>query len=396
MSKRGIGAVKRALSTDVKAEGTALFDFHVERGGKIVNFGGFLLPVQYSDLSIVNSHLFTRKSASLFDVSHMLQTEIYGKDCVEYIESVCTADIKGLQNHAAVLTVFTNEQGGILDDLIITKVAGDRLYVVSNAARKHHDQQHLLKALENHRKRNPSTDIKLRFYEPMEKGLLALQGPKASEALQSLTDVDLTQLYFMNSTVGDVAGIHCRITRCGYTGEDGFEIAMKASNAVKLATRLLANENVRLAGLGARDSLRLEAGLCLYGNDITSETTPVEAALTWLVAKRRRELKDFPGAETILRQIKEGSSVKRVGLVSDKGPPARQGASILSTEGQELGKVTSGCPSPSLGGNIAMGYVPTNYSKVGTKVGLKIRDKLYDAVVTKMPFVKANYYNRPK
>ncbi|XP_018574634.1 aminomethyltransferase, mitochondrial [Anoplophora glabripennis] len=397
VSKPSVGALKRAFSSDVKAEATALFDFHVERGGKIVNFGGFLLPVQYSDLSIVNSHLFTRKSASLFDVSHMLQTEIYGKDCVAYLESVCTADIQGLQDNGAVLTVFTNQQGGILDDLIITKIAEDHLYVVSNAARKHHDQQHLLKALDSHRKRNPSTDIKLRYYEPLERGLLALQGPRAAEALQNLTDVDLSQLYFMNSTTGNVAGVeNCRITRCGYTGEDGFEIEVPASSAVKLAAELLTNENVKLAGLGARDSLRLEAGLCLYGNDITSETTPVEAALTWLVAKRRRELKDFPGAEAILRQIREGSSIKRVGLVSKTGPPARQGASIICVEDQEVGKVTSGCPSPSLGGNIAMGYVPTSYSKVGTRVGLKIRDRVYDAVVSKMPFVKANYYNRPK
>ncbi|KAJ8957893.1 hypothetical protein NQ318_001889 [Aromia moschata] len=388
---------KRSYSSDAKAEVTALYDFHLENGGKIVNFGGFLLPVQYNDLSIVNSHLFTRKSASLFDVSHMLQTEIRGEGCIPYFESLCTADVGGLKDNAASLTVFTNESGGILDDLIVTKVSEDHLYVVSNAARKEHDKNHLLQALEELKKANPSTDVKIRFYEPLERGLLALQGPKAAEILGNVTDVDLSRLYFMNSTVGNVANIKdCRITRCGYTGEDGFEISVLASEAVTLARELLSNEKVKLAGLGARDSLRLEAGLCLYGNDITIETTPVDAALTWLVSKKRREQRNFPGAEAILKQIGEGSSVKRIGLVSESGPPARQGAAILSEDGRELGKVTSGCPSPTLGYNVAMGYVPTSHSKTGTKVSLKIRDKLYDAVVAKMPFVKSNYYTKPK
>ncbi|XP_019869250.2 aminomethyltransferase, mitochondrial [Aethina tumida] len=389
--------LQRTFASDAKGEVTSFYDFHGENGGKIVNFGGFLLPVQYADLSIVNSHLHTRKNASLFDVSHMLQTEIKGKDCIQYLETVCTADIQGLSNNSASLTVFTNQNGGILDDLIVTKVADDHLYVVSNAAMKNQDKNHMLQALETHKKKNPSSNISIQFFEPLERGLLALQGPKAAEALQKLVEVDLSQLYFMNTTTGSVANVpNCRITRCGYTGEDGFEISMPAKDGVKIAKELLNNESVKLAGLGARDSLRLEAGLCLYGNDITPETTPIDAALTWLVAKRRRTTADFPGAETILKQIKEGSLRKRIGVVSESGPPARHGAAIVDETGKEVGKITSGCPAPSLGKNVAMGYVPTDLSKVGTKLSLKIREKLYPAVVSKMPFVKANYYNKPK
>nr|CAH7714095.1 unnamed protein product [Callosobruchus chinensis] len=388
--------LKRTFATE-KGEVTALYDFHVQKGGKIVNFGGFMLPVQYSDLSIVNSHLFTRANASLFDVSHMLQTEIRGKHCVEYFETICTADIQGLANNSGTLTVFTNDKGGILDDLIVTKISEDQLFVVSNAAMKDHDQKHILKALENYKKANPAADIKITFLEPKDRSLLALQGPKAAEALQKLTSTDLSSLYFMTSTVGDVAGAKdCRITRCGYTGEDGFEISIPSEASVKVANALLENESVKLAGLGARDSLRLEAGLCLYGSDITTETTPIEAALTWLVQKRRRELKNFPGAEVILNQIKDGSAVKRIGIIAESGPPARHGAVILSEDEKKLGEITSGCPSPSISKNIAMGYVPTPYSKVGTKVKLQIRNKLYDAIVSKMPFVSAHYYNPPK
>ncbi|CAH1118330.1 unnamed protein product [Phaedon cochleariae] len=388
---------KRNFSSEVGGKTTALYNFHLKNGGKIVNFGGFLLPVQYNDLKIVNSHLFTRRSASLFDVSHMLQTEIRGKTCIDYVESTCTADIQGMEDNTASLTVFLNEKGGILDDLIVTKISEEHLYIVSNAARREHDQTLLLKALDAHKKRYPSADINVTFFDPSEKSLIALQGPKAAEALTSITDVDISKLYFMNTLVGNVANVpDCRITRCGYTGEDGFEISVPSSNIEQVSEALIANENVKLAGLGARDSLRLEAGLCLYGNDITADTTPVEGALTWLVAKKRRELKNFPGAEVVLEQIKEGSMVKRIGLISESGPPARQGAIILGADSRPIGHVTSGCPSPSLGKNIAMGYVPVGQSKKGTELSLKIRDKIYEAVVSKTPFVPAHYYTKKK
>ncbi|XP_018323584.1 aminomethyltransferase, mitochondrial [Agrilus planipennis] len=378
---------------------TALFDFHLENGGKMVNFGGYVLPLQYTDQSIVQSHLHTRKKASLFDVSHMLQTELTGSDCVQFFEKLCTSDLNNLQNDAATLTVFTNHRGGIIDDLIVTKINQNHLYIVSNAARKENDKNLMIKALENYKSQNPKSDITLHFFEPKDRSLLALQGPAAAEVLQQETDVNLSKLYFMQSTTATVAGCGlCRVTRCGYTGEDGFEISIPSFTTVDVAKELVKNDSVKLAGLGARDSLRLEAGLCLYGNDITEDTTPIEAGLTWLVSKSRRERGDFPGAEIIVKQIKEGVTRKRVGLVIKAGgPPARHDAPILSRDGlEELGVVTSGCPAPSLGVNIAMGYVPTEYSKVGTRVCLKVRDKVYEAEVTKMPFVKSNYYSKPK
>ncbi|KAK4877979.1 hypothetical protein RN001_010485 [Aquatica leii] len=354
----------------------------------MVNFAGCLLPVQYADLSIANSHVHTRKHASLFDVSHMLQTEIRGKECIPFFEKLCTADIASMNDGASALTVFTNEGGGILDDLIVTKLSDDHLYVVSNAGRKEHDQQLMLNALKNYK------NVGIRFFDPSEQSLIALQGPKAAETLQKLTDVNLSELYFMNSTVAHVAGVNdCRITRCGYTGEDGFEISLPSDTVIDVTTKILKNDVVKLAGLGARDSLRLEAGLCLYGNDISETTSPIEAALTWLVSKTRRERRDFPGADVILNQIKNGVRRKRVGFVQESGPPARQDA-LIYHDGQEIGVITSGCPAPSLGKNVSMGYVSTEFGKVGTKLKLKIREKMYDTVVAKMPFVPAHYYTK--
>lgn len=388
----------RFFASDSKNAVTALYNLHLEKGGKMVNFGGYLLPVQYSDLGIAQSHLHTRQNASLFDVSHMLQTEIFGKDCSQLIEQICTADVQGLKENASVLTVFTNDAGGILDDLIVTKINEEYLYIVSNAARKDHDQKLMMKALDAYKNSNNGTDLRIRFFDPSERSLIALQGPKAAEVLQKFTDVDLSKLYFMNSTTAKIADVGtCRITRCGYTGEDGFEISIPSIKSPDITLQLLKDDSVKLAGLGARDSLRLEAGLCLYGNDITETTTPVEANLTWLVSKIRRERKDFPGAEAVIKQIKEGVTRKRVGFVSEAGPPARHDALIYNEEeNKQIGVVTSGCPGPSLGKNVAMGYVTSEFSKIGTKLKLKIRDKLYNAVVTKMPFVKAHYYNKPK
>lgn len=361
----------------------------------MVNFGGFLLPVQYNDLGIAASHIHTRNNASIFDVSHMLQTEIKGKGCLDYFESICTTDLKNLSENSSVLTVFTNESGGILDDLIVTKINDEHLYVVSNAAMKHQDQQIMFDAMKNYNKRS-NTEINLKFYEPKERGLIALQGPKAASALEKLTDIDVSKLFFMTSSIGQVGNTRgCRITRCGYTGEDGFEISIPAEKQVEVTRTLLEQEDVKLAGLGARDSLRLEAGLCLYGSDIDQNTTPVEAALTWLVAKSRRQAANFPGAQKILDQIKEGSVRKRTGIVSSSGPPARHGTKILDEDHKEIGEVTSGCPAPSLGKNVSMGYLPTEKSKSGTKVVLKIRDKFYEGLVSKMPFVPSRYYVKP-
>lgn len=325
----------------------------------------------------------------------MLQTHVTGRDAVECFETLCTADIQGLAKRSGALTVFTNDNGGILDDLIVTKVNDRFLYVVSNAARKEHDSGLMSEAVETFRGKGKEVDVK--FFDPMEKALLAFQGPAAAKVLQEMTKVNLSELYFMNTADADIIGIpDCRITRCGYTGEDGFEISIPADKATQVAEALLESKvgNVKLAGLGARDSLRLEAGLCLYGSDIDELTTPIEAGLAWLVAKRRRAERDFPGAQRILSQLKDGCERRRVGIKSS-GPPARHGIQIYANN-VEIGEITSGCPSPSLGGNVAMGYVKESFKKVHTKVDLKIRDKFHATEISKMPFIPANYYHKPK
>lgn len=379
---------------------TALHDFHIAKGGKMVSFGGVRLPLQYQDQGVVASHIHTRTNASLFDVSHMLQTEISGKSCIRFMESLCTADIKGLPQGKSALTVFTNEKAGILDDLIVTKIDENHLYIVSNAGRKEHDMNHMLTA-----QKKFSGDITIRFFDTTERSLLALQGPKSAEVLKKLVDRPqlVEDLPFMASTVSTVAGIEsCRITRCGYTGEDGFEISFPAFKSNDLADAILSVNNgdtVKLAGLAARDSLRLEAGLCLYGNDIDETTTPAEAGLMWLISKRRKEAYDYPGADTLNEQIKLGLKRKRVGLISEADtPPARSGTPIFleSDQKNSVGVVTSGCPSPTVGKNIAMGYLPPNLTKINTELLFKIRNKYYKAIVTKMPFVKTNYYVKPK
>ncbi|XP_017075926.2 aminomethyltransferase, mitochondrial [Drosophila eugracilis] len=393
-----LNGLRHASSATGEGQRTALYDFHVEKGGKIVNFGGYALPVQYSDQSIIASHLHTRQVGSIFDVSHMLQTRVFGKDAAACLESVCTADILGTPNGSGTLTVFTNEAGGILDDLIVNKVSEKELYVVSNAAMKQQDIGIMTAAVNNFK--SQGKDVTIEFLTPTDQSLVAVQGPQVATELTKLLpkEVSLDKAYFMTSFVTSLAGIpNVRVTRCGYTGEDGVEISVESSQVKNLTEALLQNGSLKLAGLGARDSLRLEAGLCLYGNDIDSKTTPVEAALSWLIAKRRRSTRDFPGADVILSQLKEGVSRRRVGLqmLGVKPPPARSGVAIFS-QGQQVGQVTSGCPSPSAGRNIAIGYVSENLKAPGTKVEFKVRDKFYEAEVTKMPFVKANYYNKPK
>ena len=235
-------------------------------------------------------------------------------------------------------------------------------------------------------------DVTLELCE--DRALIAVQGPEAAQIVQSVSSLDMTKLAFMTSKVTEVAGVSdCRITRCGYTGEDGVEISIPQDRVTEVMQALLASEagQAKLAGLGARDSLRLEAGLCLYGNDIDETTSPVEAGLTWTIGKRRRQAADFPGAKIILEHIRAKPARKRVGIVS-KGPPAREGTPIMQG-GQEIGKVTSGCPSPSLGVNVAMGYVPASAAKSGTELGLSVRGKSVGCHVTKMPFVPTNYYS---
>jgi len=364
---------------------TQLHDFHIGKGGKMVPFAGWSMPVQYTDLSIIQSHHHTREQASLFDVSHMLQFKIHGKDRVACLEELVVADIQAIPLNSGGLSLFLNDKGGIIDDTIINN-AGDHLYVVSNAGCAHKIRPHI----QEHEKRwKKDKDVSIEFLDDL--SLLALQGPKAAETLQSCVSVDVSSYKFMNAVDLELFGVPgCRVTRCGYTGEDGFELRIPSSRVEHVAENLLSTEFVKLAGLGARDTLRLEAGLCLYGNDMDEDTTPVEATLLWTVGKRRRAAGDFPGADIILKQIKEKPKRKRVGLVS-VGPPARGHTPVLNGDDEVVGEITSGVPSPTVGKNVAMAYVPLALSKIGTNLKLKRGKKLTDCQVTKMPFHPTNY-----
>ncbi|XP_003818907.1 aminomethyltransferase, mitochondrial isoform X3 [Pan paniscus] len=315
------------------------------------------------------------------------QTKILGSDRVKLMESLVVGDIAELRPNQGTLSLFTNEAGGILDDLIVTNTSEGHLYVVSNAGCWEKDlalMQDKVRELQNQ-----GRDVGL---EVLDNALLALQGPTAAQVLQAGVADDLRKLPFMTSAVMEVFGVSgCRVTRCGYTGEDGVEISVPVAGAVHLATALLKNPEVKLAGLAARDSLRLEAGLCLYGNDIDEHTTPVEGSLSWTLGKRRRAAMDFPGAKVIVPQLKGKVQRRRVGLMCE-GAPMRAHSPILNMEGTKIGTVTSGCPSPSLKKNVAMGYVPCEYSRPGTMLLVEVRRKQQMAVVSKMPFVPTNYY----
>jgi aminomethyltransferase len=378
----------RCLSTKSDDRKTVLYDFHVAHGGKMVPFAGWMMPVQYKDMGITQSHLHTRSHASIFDVSHMLQTNVFGKDRVSFMESLVVGDVAGLKENQGTLSLFTREDGGIMDDLIVTKTHQDHLYVVSNAGCIEQDLGHMQDRAETMRSNGDDVTLEVMSY-----GLLALQGPSMVAALQPAVNIDLTKLFFMNSVVTSVFGVEgCRVTRCGYTGEDGVEISIPEDKTQFVLESLLECDDIRMAGLGARDSLRLEAGLCLYGNDIDLSTSPIEATLAWTIPKRRRAEANFPGASIILQQLKDKPKRKRVGFLST-GAPARAGTAIFDASGEEeIGQITSGCPSPSLKVNVAMGYIQTKYAKLGTDVKLQVRKKMIDASISKMPFVPAKYH----
>nr|XP_009679066.1 PREDICTED: aminomethyltransferase, mitochondrial [Struthio camelus australis] len=310
---------------------TPLHDLHRARGGRMVPFAGWSMPLQYGP-GHLESHLHTRHHCSLFDVSHMLQSRVYGRDRVKFMESLVVGDIAELKPDQGTLTLLTNEKGGIVDDLIVTNTSEEHLYVVSNAGCVDKDlaiMKGRVKELQA-----AGSDVHL---EVLDNALLALQGPSMARVLQAGLSNDLAKLSFMNSATMTVFGVPgCRVTRCGYTGEDGVEISVPAERVVELAEQLLSDPEVWLAGLAARDSLRLEAGLCLYGNDIDETTTPVEASLVWTLGKRRRTAMDFPGAALIMSQLKEKPKRKRVGLTS-VGPPIRPHTAILGPEGRPIG-----------------------------------------------------------
>jgi len=378
---------KRGFADDANLKRTPFYDFHVSHGAKMVPFAGYSMPIQYKD-SIMDSTQHCRTAASLFDVAHMCGLTLKGKDAIKFLESLVVGDIAGLADGTGTLSVFTNEKGGIIDDTVITKVSATEIYLVVNAGCRDKDLAHLGKHLAAAKAKG--LDVGMTVHD--DRSLLALQGPQAAAALQGLTKEDLSKLYFSNFKRFDVAGAPCWVTRTGYTGEDGFEISVPASHAVGLAEKLVADARVKLAGLGARDALRLEAGLCLYGNDLEEHISPIEAGLAWTVGKRRREKFDFLGGEVIKKQLAEGVSKRRVGFVGAGGAPARQHAEILSADGKVIGEVTSGAFSPCLKKNIAMGYVEKGFDKAGTPVKLSVRGKANDATVAKMPFVPTHYH----
>mmetsp|Transcript_58293 Transcript_58293/g.68071 ORF Transcript_58293/g.68071 Transcript_58293/m.68071 type:complete len:415 (+) Transcript_58293:49-1293(+) len=380
---------------------TSLYNMHVELGGDMVPFAGYELPVLYKGENggVMKEHLHCRSEgkASLFDVSHMGQILWHGKDRVKFIESVVVGDIAGLAPGTGRLSLITNENGGIIDDTVITN-AGDYVYMVVNGACKFGDMKHFEEQMASF-----SGDVTMEYLEDSMQ-LLALQGPGAADAIAKLLPdgFDLVNMGFMTGTPTTLDGIeNCRITRCGYTGEDGFEIAMPAEHTEAIAAKLLEDSNVLPTGLGARDSLRLEAGLCLYGNDLNDTTTPINGALGWTMGppgSRRRLEGGFVGAEHILTPEGKFKKVtkKRVGIKGMKAP-ARDHTEIYDATGENLiGEVTSGTFSPCLKAPIAIGYVETKLAKAGTEVMLKIRNKMQKAQVSKMPFVESRYYRVPE
>ena len=374
----------------------------------MVPFGGFHMPVQYSSQSVSASHHFTRNHASLFDVSHMVQHRFSGPGSNAFLERVTPASIVGLEtNRNTLSTLLWPVTGGIVDDTIITRLGPESFYVVTNAGCREKDLKYFEEQLEGFKKEGGGK-VEWEVLEGW--GLIALQGPLSEDILSSILvepeETKLKELYFGQSKFIKVkllsgeASSPLLVSRGGYTGEDGFEISIPPAGAVAVTETLLQSateENLQLAGLGARDSLRLEAGMCLYGHDLDDTTTPVEAALSWVIGKDRRTSGGFHGSEVILRQLtpksKGGSGVerRRIGLIID-GAPAREGADIVDEKGEKIGNITSGCPSPTLGKNIAMGYIKDGFHKSGTDVEVVVRGKKRKAQVTKMPFVPSKYW----
>ena len=376
MSESGVPADNRLLRTP-------LYDLHVELGGRMVPFAGYEMPVQYP-AGILKEHQQTRNHAGLFDVSHMGQVKLTGSGAAAAIERIVPVDVIDLAVNRQRYALFTNEKGGILDDLMITN-AGDHLLVVVNAACKKQDVAHMRRHLAGDCEIQPLDD----------RALLALQGPAAGEVMASLAPAS-SQMVFMTAARLTMAGADCFVTRSGYTGEDGFEISVAADQAEAVARVLLAHEQVAPVGLGARDSLRLEAGLCLYGQDIDTTTTPVEASLLWAIQKVRRSGGEreagFPGADVILKQITDGVSRKRVGIQPQGRVPVREGSELLDSDGNPAGRVTSGGFGPTIGAPVAMGYVDIEFARPDTELHALVRGKHHPVRVVKTAFVEQHYY----
>ncbi|HUC70612.1 MAG TPA: glycine cleavage system aminomethyltransferase GcvT [Stellaceae bacterium] len=361
---------------------TPLYSLHQSLGARMVPFAGYEMPVHYP-AGILAEHLHTRAAAGLFDVSHMGQLRLVGADPATALETLVPGDINGLGPMRMRYTLLLNGAGGILDDLMATRL-GDGLFLVVNAATKNADCTHLRDHL----------DGIVTIERLDERALLALQGPWAAAVLSRLAE-GVAELPFMTAAEVALDGHRCLVTRSGYTGEDGFEISLPAAGAQALAERLLAEPEVKPVGLGARDSLRLEAGLCLYGHDIDETTTPVEADLGWAIGKRRRDEGGFPGAAVILRQLAQGPARKRVGIRPDGRAPARELTPIADSAGAGIGQVTSGGFGPSAAAPVAMGYVDAAHAAQGTPLRLIVRGTARPARVARLPFVPHRYH-RPK
>lgn len=363
---------------------TPLYDLHLELGAKMVPFAGYEMPVQYP-LGVLKEHLHTRARAGLFDVSHMGQLRLRGADAAAALESLVPVDILDLPVGQQRYALFTNAEGGILDDLMVAN-AGDHLFLVVNAACKDQDLAHLRQHI------GARCEIESLFDSH---ALLALQGPAAAEVLARFAPA-VKDLTFMQVASVELLGVQCNVSRSGYTGEDGYEISVPVAQAEALARALLAEEEVQPIGLGARDSLRLEAGLCLYGHDMDSATTPVEASLGWAISKVRRadgeRAGGFPGAERIFAQQREGVASKRIGLLPQERVPVREGAEIVDADGAVIGKVSSGGFGPSLGAPVAMGYVASAHATLDSEVFAMVRGKRVPMKVARTPFVPQRYY----
>ncbi len=362
---------------------TPLFDLHRERGAKIVPFAGYAMPVNYP-LGILKEHQHTRHKTGLFDVSHMGQISLKGNHVASHLETLIPVDLQALPPGRQKYGFLLNERGGILDDLMIIN-RGDRFILVVNAACKHSDFDHLNRQL--------GEALSIEMLD--DRALLALQGPTAGAVLRRLGQ-DLDSMKFMDVRELVFDDIACLASRSGYTGEDGFEISVDNGEAETLARRLLADQDVELIGLGARDSLRLEAGLCLYGHDITDDITPVEANLNWAISPSRRingaRQAGFPGADIILPQMPRNVTRRRVGLIPKGRAPVREGVELTTGDGHRVGIVTSGGFSPSLGHPISIGYVDIDYTTPDTELLAVVRNKSLPVKITRLPFVAHRYY----
>jgi aminomethyltransferase len=368
---------------------TPLDAWHRRHGARMVAFAGYSMPVQYDFTGalatrcrggVLGEHLHCRAAAALFDVSHMGQGMLTGATAAAALEQLVPGDIIGLHAGRQRYTLLTNEAGGILDDLMVANLGNERLFLVVNASRKADDFIHLAANLSNG----------VTLSELEDRALLALQGPEAAAVMARLSP-EAASLRFMGVAQVMVAGISCLVSRSGYTGEDGFEISLPAEGAEALADELLRHEAVVPAGLGARDSLRLEAGLCLYGNDIDELTTPIEAGLSWVIGKRRKLSWDFPGGAAMRDQLDNGAPRHRVGIRPDGRAPARAQTEIVADDGTQAGFVTSGGFSPSLNAPVAMGYVRKDLADDGSRLHLLVRGKKLPATVVPLPFVPHRY-----